>query len=148
MQLQRTHTEQQPQITQSEKMLHHFIWYAFKNSKAVSELGFSLGARFTWSDNHSAVGEHGFVETIQEHVLQSMEEVDISHSRSVAAEHMRHLQANTENERNYRVEEDFWCERRWVQDSPPSRHVSSVNGPQWGWWCTLRSLCFCLHQVI
>lgn len=39
---------------------------------AVSELGFSLGARFTWSDNHSAVGEHGFVEAIQEHVLESV----------------------------------------------------------------------------
>lgn len=70
MQLRRTHTKRQPQITQSDKMLHNFNSYAFKNSMAVSELGFSLGARFTWSDNHSAVDEHGFVEAIQEHVLQ------------------------------------------------------------------------------
>lgn len=106
MQLRRTHTGRQPQITQSDKMLHNFNSVAFKNFMPVSELGFSLGARVIWSDNHSAVSEHGFVEAIQEHVLEFVKEVDISHSWSVAAEHMRHLQANTENERNYRVQED------------------------------------------
>lgn len=71
MQLQ-AHTEGLPQITQSDKMLQNFNSYAFKNSMAVSWLGFSLGARFTWSDHHGAVDEHGFVEAIQEHVLQSV----------------------------------------------------------------------------
>lgn len=47
-----------------------------------------LGARFSWPNDHCAVGEHGVVEAIQEHGLQLMEEVDVSDSWSVAAEDM------------------------------------------------------------
>lgn len=59
-------------------------------------VGFSLRAGFGRFDNHWAAGEQRGEELIQEAVLQAVQEVDISDSRSVAREHMRHLQADRE----------------------------------------------------
>lgn len=61
--------------------------------------GFGLGAGSAGSHGHCAVGEHGHVEAVEEHVLQPVQEVDVSHPWSVAAEHVGHLQENGDNRR-------------------------------------------------
>lgn len=111
-----------------------------------------FSACFGWFDNHWAASKHGVEEVIQKHVLQPVQEVDISHPRSIARKHMRNLQANTDTH-NQTLKEKNTCMQVAVAqlsagNSPPSMCGSNCCGPLWGWCCTLISLCFYLHPAV
>lgn len=54
---------------------------------SIAGLG-CLAAGFPRSNHHCAVGEQGVVEAVQEHGLQPVQEVHVSDSWAVAAEHV------------------------------------------------------------
>lgn len=113
-----------------------------------------LRACFGWFDNHRAASEHSVEKVIQKHVLQPVQEMDISHPRSIARKHMRNLQANTDTHRQIYIDIKkgnacrFMLHNKVQGNSPPSMCGSNCCGPLWGWCYTLISLCFCLNPVV